>query len=295
MWTRTISAIGAAGLAAAASMFVGSWRWGRATDVLAERMLASAWRDGTRRYHARDAASVPEPVARYFRHVLSDGQPMIAVALAEQFGSFRLRDSEEAWRPFSATQAFITRPPGFVWDARIAMGAGVTVRVRDAFSDGIGSMRAALMGVIPIVDAAATPELASGALHRYLAEAVWFPTALLPGQGVVWTPSGRDSATATLTEGGTTVSLEFCFNDHGEIIESFTPSRFREVDGGYVLTPWGATYDDYAVTSGVRIPRGGEVAWWLDGRRFVYWRGRVTTITYEYQRPVVREHRRGGD
>ena len=231
---------------------------------------------------------MPEPVARYFRRVLSDGQPMIAVALTAQSGRFRLRDTPEAWRPFSATQTFITRPSGFVWDARIAMGPGVTVRVRDAFTDGIGSMRAALFGVIPLVDAAATPELASGALHRYLAEAVWFPTALLPGQSVVWTPSGRDSATATLTEGGTTVSLEFRFNEHGEIIESFTPSRFREVDGRYVLTPWTVTYNDYAVTSGVRIPLSGEVAWWLDGGRFVYWRGRVTTIDwYECQRPAV--------
>jgi hypothetical protein len=169
------------------------------------------------------------------------------------------------------------------------MGPGVTVRVRDAFIDGIGSMRAALFGVIPLVDATAAPELASGALHRYLAEAVWFPTALLPGQGMVWTASGRDSATATLTEGGTTVSLEFRFNEHGEIIESFTPSRLREVDGRYVLTPWAVTYADYAVTSGVRIPLSGEVAWWLDGRRFVYWRGRVTTIAHECQRPVVKQ------
>src|SRR5688572_7450692 len=42
-----------------------------------------------------------------------------------------------------------------------------------------GSGHVGLLSAFAVSAAAATPEMNSGSLHRYLAEAVWYPTALL--------------------------------------------------------------------------------------------------------------------
>jgi hypothetical protein len=58
-----------------------------------------------------------------------------------------------------------------------------------------------------------TPEMNAGSLHRYLAEAVWYPTALLPGPNLNWTAIDSSKALATLTDHGIMVALEFRFAD----------------------------------------------------------------------------------
>ena len=61
-------------------------------------------------------------------------------------------------------------------------------------------MRAALFGLINLVNEREKPELNAGALHRFLAESLWFPTALLPSAKLVWTPVDDLYALATLTD-----------------------------------------------------------------------------------------------
>jgi hypothetical protein len=130
------------------------------------------------------------------------------------------------------------------------------------------------------VSVAGTPDVNAGALHRYLAEGVWMPTALLPSQGVVWTALDDTSARATLTAGATTVSLDVFFGPDGLITRVFTPGRARDVDGRAVPTPWEGRFSDYAGREGMRIPLTGEVAWILPGGPQPYWRGRITGAAY---------------
>ena len=58
-------------------------------------------------------------------------------------------------------------------------------------------------------------ELARGELMRYLAEAAWYPTALLPGQGVRWQAVDEHSADATLRDGAVEMTLRFVFSADG--------------------------------------------------------------------------------
>jgi hypothetical protein len=133
----------------------------------------------------------------------------------EQRGEFLARPGPDGWRPFTAVEHFSARPAGFVWDARIRMAPGMTVRVRDGFVGGRGSMVASVMGVYPVVSVAGTPEIDAAALQRFLAEAVWIPTALLPGEGVAWSALDASGARATVTAGATTVSVDFHFGGDG--------------------------------------------------------------------------------
>ena len=78
----------------------------------------------------------------------------------------------------------------------------------------------------------------SSLLHRFLAEAVWYPTALLPSPALSWTPIDDASTLATLTQGAISVSLEFRFNCCDEVESIYTPGWWESFDGGFKQVAW---------------------------------------------------------
>jgi hypothetical protein len=76
-------------------------------------------------------------------------------------------------------------------------------------------MRAALAGLVPVAGQQGTPEIAASALWRYLAEAVWLPTALLPSGRLTWTAVDDRTARATLRDRGATAVADFHFGPAG--------------------------------------------------------------------------------
>lgn len=251
-------------------------RWRAATARLVERLERPA---GGETVSFAELDGLPAPVARYLRLVLREGEPMLRRGQIVQEGEFLLRPPD-GWRPFTATQDLAAAPPGFVWDAAIRLVPGVVVRVRDGFVDGAGAMRASALGLVTLVAVEGTADIAAGALHRYLAEAVWLPTALLPSQGVRWTPIDDSTARATLAAGAASVTLEFRFGPDGLVREVFAPDRLRDVDGRGVPTPWRGRWLEYARHGGMRIPVLGEVEWILPDGPQPYWRGRVLEARY---------------
>jgi hypothetical protein len=172
-----------------------------------------------------------------------------------------------------------------VWDARIRMAPLASVRVRDAYVEGRASMLGALMGVVPVVDESDGEELRAGSLLRYLAESVWFPTALLPRESLTWSAVDDTHARATLTDGGTSVSLDFEFGDGGEILGAYTAGRLRSIPGEkgrYERLPWGGRYRRYEEHDGIRVPGEAEVYWVVQGREQPYYRGRNVDVVFEY-------------
>jgi hypothetical protein len=258
------------------------YRWRSQSAAFVERLERGVDNRPHARFSPTELEGIPAPVARYFRAVLREGQPFVRRARLNQTGEFLVRPTPDGWRPFAATQHSTALPAGFVWDARIRMAPGLAIRVRDASIGGGGFMRASALGLFTMFSVEGTPEIGTGALHRYLAEAVWFPTALLPSQGVVWTPIDDSSARATLKVASTTVWLEFRFGADGLVRGVFTPERARDVNGRGVPTPWQGRWFEYEEHDGMRIPARGEVEWILSDGPQVYWRGRVTEISYEY-------------
>ena len=162
----------------------GAWRWAAGTRALMARLEATRVAPVPARYDARELDGLPPAVQRYFRAVLKDGQPIIAAASVEHAGSFNMGETRDQWKPFTSRQRVVTRRPGFVWDGRVVMMPGLPVHVHDAYVAGEGILRPALLGLFTLMDLRGTPELAQGELMRFFAEASWYPTALLPSQGV---------------------------------------------------------------------------------------------------------------
>lgn len=266
--------IGALLLAGAvlALAWYGAWRWDADSRALVARLERTArTAAGPGRFDPAALDSLPAPVARFLRLRARDHGRHPISARFQQDGHFRMGESEDTWRPFTAEQTFRLYPPGFVWDARIRMAPGVTVDVRDSYVDGEARTHAAVLGLIPVLDARG-PEVAESALQRFLAEAMWFPERLRPGAGLSWKAIDDSTARATLEDSGHTVSLEFVFDDSSRIRAVRTDARLREVDGRFVPTPWDARVLDHTGSGQPVI----EVAWTIDGARRPYWRGRVT-------------------
>jgi hypothetical protein len=278
---RTAVAV-AAGLlvVAVGALALGSYRWQRGTDAALARLRDAPGRAAVARYTAAELAGLPAPVQRYFHAVLREGQRIPTSARIEHEGTFLLRPPS-GWRPFRSTEHLVSHPPGFLWDAGIQAAPGLVVRVRDASIGGVGSMRASLLGILPVAAVEGTPDLAQGALLRWLAEAAWMPTALLPSAGILWLPLDDSTARATVSVAGVSVWLDFHFGADSLITSTFTRSRGRDVNGVTVPTPWEGRFTDYQTRGGMRVPVRGEVAWLLPQGRQAYWRGRITGIAYD--------------
>ncbi len=238
------------------------------------------------RYHVSELEGLPAPVQRYFRAVLTDGQPIIAAASIELAGTINLSASAEQWKPFTSHQRVVTSVagsrPGFLWNAQVAMFPGVPARVVDSYVAGQGQLIAKLLGLFTVADAHGGGALARGEFMRYFAEAAWYPTALLPSQGVRWQAAGDTSAKATIVDDPITLTLLFSFNEAGLIASVRAESRGAGVGKDMVMLPWDCALSDYQPQDGMLLPMTGEAAWMRPGGRKVYFVGHVRQLSYEF-------------
>jgi hypothetical protein len=126
-----------------------------------------------------------------------------------------------------------------------------------------------------------TGEIARGELLRHFAESVWFPTALLPSQGVVWQAVDDTSANATMTDGPISVTMLFRFGADGLVTTMRADGRATTVDGATVLMPWECRMSNHQARSGMRVPLTGEVLYITPQGERPYFKGTIDAITYE--------------
>ncbi|MDD5324799.1 MAG: hypothetical protein PHR71_05765 [Polaromonas sp.] len=274
-------------LAAGGLSAYGSKRWTDTTRALTSRLEAAridetAQSPSLARFDSRELEGLPAPVQRYFRAVLKDGQPVIAAVTLELAGTFNLSATGEQWKPFTSRQRAVIRRPGFLWDAQVSMLPGLAVRVVDSYIAGKGLLHAAVLGLFTVADLSGGGEIARGEFMRFFAEAAWYPTALLPSQGVRWEAVDDRSANATLVDSPLTLTLLFRFNDAGLIDSVRAEARGAMVGKEMVMLPWEGRWSNYQARDGMTVPFTGEVAWLRPEGRKPYFRGTVTSLTYEF-------------
>ena len=271
------------GLAATAVALwaAGHWRWSSRTQALLQRLEAARVKAPVERFDPRELDGLPEPVARHLRQALPPGTSIIRAADVVHVGSFNMSQTGEQWRPFTSRQRVVTRRRGFVWDGRVAMAPGLAVHVHDAYVDGEGILEPAILGLFTLVNLRDRGEVARGELMRYMAEAAWYPTALLPSQGMRWEPIDDRSARATLTDGEVRLTMTFHFGADGLIEAIRAEDRGRTVGDRIIPTPWEGRMFDYQRRDGVLVPLQGEVAWLTAEGRRPYWRGTIKELSFQ--------------
>ncbi len=263
----------------------GAWHWNESAKAMLARLEAARKPLSSATYDPKEIESLPLPVQRYFRAVLKKGQPMISAVTLAQTGTFNMNEAKASWKPFTATQRVTTNRPGFIWDARIAIFPGIPVHVHDAYIAGEGILHASLLGAFTMASVRGGRDAALGELMRYLPEAAWYPTALLPRYGIIWEAIDDTSARATISDGDWRVTMTFRFTSDGLIDTVYSEGRSRSVGKNITTMPWQGRFKNYEEREGMKVPLYGEVEWLTPEGPKPYFRGTVRSLAFEFAKP----------
>jgi hypothetical protein len=260
----------------------GSMQWNTQTQGIRYRLEGERQPLQSKTFDPKELDGLPAPVQRYFQTALTPGQQLVTAVDMEQVGTFNMSENGDKWRPFTAKQRVVCHRAGFDWNASIRMFPGVPVRVHDAYVGGEGLLHAKLVGAITLANIRGTPEAAQGEFMRFAAEAVWYPTRMLPSQGATWQAIDDASAKLTMRDGATSATLLVSFGPDMLISAVKAEARARATAGSMVMMPWQGRFWDYTLQDGMRIPKQGEVEWLLPTGAKPYWRGQTTSLRYEF-------------
>jgi hypothetical protein len=230
-------------------------------------------------YDPAEIRDLPKPVRRYFEAALVPGCAFIGGATLAHEGQIRLGPRYDA--PFTSTTLVIVRRPGFLRQARVRVPLGLAVH--DAYVKGEGSLdEAGSAGTMRLKRLRRREGLPASQLTRYLAEAPWYPTALLPRAGVHWEEDGERSARATLVDGLTTTTLRFTFGEDGLVESVCSEARGREINGRLIPQPWEGRFEKSTTRSGYTVPLEATVSWITpNGAPAPYWTGELVGARYD--------------
>ena len=272
--------------ATAIAWIAGALRWQDRQHELRSGLFQFRHEPAPAAYAERELDLLPASVQRFFGAVLTPGQQLVAEVRLHHRGTMNLAAEAQgdSWVPFTSSQWVMMQRPAFVWNATVTMWGLLPVRVADAYVRREGISEAALWGLVPLGGQRGRGLVATAQLQRFLAEAAWYPTALLPSQGVQWRAAGERAAVATLRDGEAVATLSFTFDEHGRIDRVHADARGRRVGDALVPTPWTGRFWDYAERGGMQVPQQAEVAWVLPGGERPYWRGRIEAIDFQWAR-----------
>lgn len=212
---------------------------------------------------------LPEPVQRYFKHVLKEGQPFISYVKIKHEGQFKI-GLDKDWINIKGEQYATTEQPGFIWKGTTSMFIA-----RDMYITDKGRLVVSLLSLYTIVDAKGE-QYNQGELLRWLGESILYPTNLLPSERLKWFPI--DSQRAKLTFNYKELSLFFIvtFNAIGEITQMETKRYMDEKK----LETWIIRSTNYKEMNDVIVPLDFEVLWKLEKGDFSYAKFNMKTIVY---------------
>ena len=154
--------------------------------------------------------------------------------------------------------------------------------MHDSYIAGTGTLHAAMLGLFTVAQVQGGGEIARGELMRYFAEMAWYPTALLPSQGVRWAAVDDRSANATLVDGSISLTLLFRFDDAGLITSVHADARGAGTGKDMVMLPWECSVSNYQRRDGMMVPTRGEAVWQRPQGRRPYFVGDLKSLRYEF-------------
>ncbi|REE07704.1 hypothetical protein DFQ09_11134 [Winogradskyella pacifica] len=205
-----------------------------------------------------DIVHLPQIVQKWIINSGSIGNPIVQSVRLKQIGNMRTKPNSK-WMPFEATQYFNVENPSFIWQTKVAALPLINIHGRDKLKDGKGEMLIKLAGLLPLVNASDNPKIDSSAMHRYLAEICWFPSAALSNY-LSWEIINFNAAKATFIYKDQSVSGIFTFNDKGDLI-TFEAKRYYGGSENSKLEKWQITLEAYKVFHDIKIPYKSNVTW----------------------------------
>jgi hypothetical protein len=214
-------------------------------------------------------SDLPEPVQRYFKYVLKEGQPYISYAAITHDGEFKTGLKKD-WIKIKGEQYATTEKPGFIWKGSTAMFTAYDMYIADK-----GKLVVSLLSLINIVNANGA-HYNQGELLRWLGESILYPTNLLPSDRLQWLTIDAKSAKLTFDYQELSLFFLISFNEIGEITEMETKRYMDETN----LETWVIKCAEYTELNNLMVPSTFEVLWRLEKEDFPYARFNIKSILY---------------
>jgi hypothetical protein len=234
------------------------------------QLLSAAPAATEQTFSYQQLSGLPEPVQRYFRHVLPEGYPYIRTVHLRHGGRFKTNVDAD-WTDITGEQYFTTEPPGFIW-----LGQTRWFAARDQYVSGQGQLVVHLFSLIPVANERGNT-VNEGELLRWLGESVWFPTNLLPSERLEWSPVDDRSAQLQFEQNGVAINYHVQFNDRDEIVR---------VETQRYMTPerqetWVGKVSNYQRINEVLVPTRIWATWKLPKGDHTYADFWVNEIEYD--------------
>lgn len=212
---------------------------------------------------------LPEPVKRYFKHAIKEGQPYISYVRLTHNGQFKT-DPKKSWMNIEGEQYFTAEKPGFIWKGSTAM-----FTARDMYISDKGKLVVSLFSLFKIAGGQGE-KYDQGELLRWLGESVWFPTNLLPNENLQWIAVNNQTAQLIFKHKNYSLSYKVIFNELGEIVELQTKRYLG--DGN--LETWIGKVSNYKEINGIVVPTTIEAIYRLKEGDYSYAKFNVKRIEY---------------
>ena len=247
---------------------------GCSTTKEAEELFSRSKDVSQQTFYYSQLEGLPEPVQRYFRFALPDGQPYLNQLRLTHTGTFKSGVGKD-WMDIKGQQYFTAQPPGFVW-----IGKTKAFRANDSYVNDKGNLSVYLLGILRIVNSKG-PTIDQGELLRWLGESAWMPTNLLPGKHKQWSAIDDNTARLTFTYNKQEVYYIVHFADEGQIVRMET-ERYMEKDR---KEKWEGRLSNYQKVDGIQVPMEIEASWLLEEGKHTYARFQVADFEFNVAEP----------
>ncbi|MCK5344750.1 MAG: hypothetical protein KAR20_15155, partial [Candidatus Heimdallarchaeota archaeon] len=220
---------------------------------------------------------LPYPVANWLNLSGIIGKEKIHTVWLSQNIRMKMKPGQKEWNEAVAEQYFSVENPAFIWKVQMNMAPLIKITGRDKFVDGKGEMLIKLFSSLNIANEKGE-KMDEGALQRFLAEIVWFPSAAL-SQYITWEAIDSLSAKAIMNYKGTTGSGTLYFNELGDFVK-FSTIRYKDNEADAQRYEWLVTVKEHSMMSGIKIPTKIEVTWMLENGNWTWLDLEITDIRY---------------
>lgn len=229
---------------------------------------------------AEDLSELPEPVKLWLNQIGVLEKNRISAVHLKQKGLMKLEPEQSKWFKPKARQYVAVNQPGFLWQVDLAMLPVIKTKGRDLFYQGNASMQIKIAGLLPVVDQKANAKINESALHRFLLELPWYPTAAL-NDYLGWEEIDSSTARATITYQGMEAAADFNFDQQGNLV-STEAMRYKESDEDAERLRCIGELREYKEVDGIKVPTGIDVSWYLPEGKFTWFKVEVEEISFEY-------------
>lgn len=222
--------------------------------------------------------SYPLMLKKYFKNSIPDSSYSSSYAYLKLNGEIKTGENSN-WQQVTAEEHLSVSQPAYIWNAKLKMNDIVSARAIETYINGTGNILIKLFSSLKISDATGGYVDQSG-LTRYLCDAVFVPSALLPNEFLEWEFVEQGKVKGTLRFKDLKADADFYFNSSGEVTRIETSDRYRTTPAGYVRNLLSITLSDYRTFGSYKIPTYFETAWQTKNGKFVFGKFNITDAQY---------------